>query len=252
MFFTLILSYIRCMGFIRTAFFILFSFCCSCLFSQNPTVKVRISVFDNVTKRPLAGVNIIDPKISANFATDGSGIADHTINLHDTLFVFFPGYRTIQVSITDTAQKSEYELPVYLNTFAIGLHDVVIKAPKSLEQIEAERKKLGITPKELERPEIQPFSSPISALYEIFSARAKERDKLKGQIAEDERIKVFKELLTYYNERKLIDLPESHYDDFIKFCNLPIDYLKNHSDYDIMNTVTANYKKYIRLSGLEK
>jgi hypothetical protein len=58
--------------------------------------------------------------------------------------------------------------------------------------------------------------------------------------------------LTYYNEKKITDLPEKNFDDFIKFCNLPLDYLKNHSDYEIMKTITTDYKKYIRLSGLEK
>jgi len=238
------------MKFIRTTIvsLLLVSF----LGSFSQPVKVRISVFDNVSKRALAGVNIIDPKITATFATDAGGNVTYNINQHDTLFVFFPGYKTIQVSVADSIPKNEYVLLIYLNPFAIGLHDVVIKAPKTLEQIEDERKKLGITPKELERPEIQPFASPISALYEIFSARAKEREKLKGQIAEDDRQKIFKELLNYYNERKLIDLPENHYDDFIKFCNLPADYLKSHSDYDIMKTITTSYKKYIRLSGLEK
>jgi len=251
-FFTLNLSYIRNMRFTRTTVLFLFLLSFLSSFSQPNPVKLKISVFDFISRRALAGVNIIDPKISATFATDGAGYAEHNINQRDTLFVFFPGYKTIQISVADSTPKNEYALFIFLNPFAIGLHDVVIKAPKTLEQIESERKKLGITPKELERPEIQPFTSPISALYEVFSSRAKEREKLKGQIAEDERIKVFKELLNYYNERKLIDLPENHYDDFIKFCNLPIDYLKYHSDYEIMKTVTTNYKKYIRLSGLEK
>ena len=225
---------------------------CFSSFSQSYPVKLKVSVFDNYSKRALAGVNFIDPKISATFATDGSGFAEHDINWHDTLFVFFPGYKTTRISVSDSAYKNEYALFIFLEPFAIGLHDVVIKSAKTLEQIEQDRKKLGITPKELERPKIEPFSSPISALYEVFSQRAKERDKLKGQIAEDDRQKVFKELLNYYNERKLIDLPESHYNDFIKFCNLPADYLRNHSDYEIMTSVTGYYKKYIRLSGLEK
>jgi hypothetical protein len=251
-FFTINVGYIRGMRFVRTAIALSFLFCCFSSFSQSNPTKLKISVFDNYSKRALQGVNFIDPKISATFATDGSGYAEHDINWHDTLFIFFPGYKTVQFSLSDSAYRTEYAVFIFLNPFAIGLHDVVIKAPKTLEQIEEERKHLGITPKELERPEIQPFSSPISALYEVFSARAKEREKLKGQIAEDDRQKVFKELLNYYNERKLIDLPESHYNDFIKFCDLPADYLKNHSDYEIMKSITTYYKKYIRLSGLEK
>jgi len=246
------LSYIRGMRFIRPVILLLLSLSFLSSFSQSDKVKIKLSVFDGYSRRALAGVNIIDPKISETFATDASGFAEHLIYQHDTLFVFFPGYKTIQVSVTDSVGKSEYALFIFLSPFAIGLHDVVVKAPKTLEQIEAERKRLGITPKELERPEIQPFSSPISALYEVFSARAKEREKLKGQIQEDDRQKVFKELLTYYNEKKITDLPEKNFDDFIKFCNLPLDYLKNHSDYEIMKTITTDYKKYIRLSGLEK
>ena len=240
------------MRFFRPAILLLLSLSFLSSFSQSTKVKIKLSVFDGYSRRALAGVNVIDPKISETFATDGSGYAEHQIYQRDTLFVFFPGYKTIQISVADSVAKSEYALFIFLSPFAIGLHDVIVKAPKTLDQIEEERKRLGITPKELDRPKLEPFSSPISALYEVFSARAKEREKLKGQLQEDDRQKVFKELLNYYNEKKLIDLPESHYDDFIKFCNLPLDYLKTHSDYDIMKTVTTSYKKYIRLSGLEK
>lgn len=239
------------MRFTRTISSILFLLCGLCAFSQPATVRIKLAIFDGYSKRALAGVNIIDPKISETFATDGSGYAEHNIHQRDTLFIFFPGYKTIQISVADSAIKSEYTLYIFLTPFAIGLHDVVVKAPKTLEQIEDERKRLGITPKELDRPKME-ISSPISALYEVFSERAKEREKLKGQMKEDERQKVFKELLTYYNEKKVIDLPERNFDDFIKFCDLPLDYLKTHTDYEIMKTITTYYKKYIRLSGLEK
>ena len=130
-------------------------------------------------------------------------------------------------------------------------HDLVIKAPKTLEQIEEERSHLGITPKELERDKIYP-SSAIIALYDLLSHREKEKEKLKGQIAADDRNKVFKELLNYYNDKQIIDLPADHYDDFIRFANLPTEFLKNHSDYEIMKTVKTLYEKYSRLSGLVK
>lgn len=246
-----LLHYIRRMRFTRTTIFLLFTLLSFCSFAQSNSVLIKLSIFDGYTRRALAGVNVIDPKISETFATDGTGYAEHRIYQRDTLFIFFPGYKTIQISVADSVPKSEYALFIFLSPFAIGLHDVVVKAPKTLEQIEEERKRLGITPKELDRPKMV-ISSPISALYEVFSERAKEREKLKGQIQEDDRQKVFRELLDYYNQKKVIDLPEKNYSDFIKFCDLPIDFLKNHSDYEIMKTVTTYYKKYIRLSGLEK
>lgn len=222
-------------------------------FSQTDTVNIKLNVTDGYTKKALSGVSIINPKSGVTIATNYKGFAEEVIHRTDTLFLFFPGYRTIAFSVADSLRKSVYNLHLVIEPFSTGLSkDVVIKGSKSLEQIEEERKRLGITPKELERPEIEPFTSPISALYEILSSRAKERETLKKQISEDNRRKIFKELLNYYNENHLIDLPEDHYDDFINYCNLPLDYLKYKSDYEITKTIMTLYKKYARLSGLEK
>ena len=110
---------------------------------------------------------------------------------------------------------------------------------------------MGITPRELERPELS-FTSPISALYELLSNRAQEREKLKKQMKEDERARIFKELLRYYNENGLIDLPEEYFDDFDRYCNLPPDFIKTASDYDITKTIIGLYQKYSRLNGIIK
>ena len=82
------------MRFTLTAIFTLLSLSVLSAFSQSNPVKIKISVFDNATQRALAGVNIIDPKISATFATNGKGYAEYNISWRDTLFVFFPGYKT--------------------------------------------------------------------------------------------------------------------------------------------------------------
>jgi hypothetical protein len=233
------------------ALFCLFIF--SSVFSQSDTVRIKVSVHDSYTKRALSGVSVINPKSNVTISTDGKGTFDALIHRTDTLFLFFPGYQTTKFSVSDSAVKNEYALHFVMEPLTTALSQpVIIRAAKTIEQIEAERKKLGITPKELERPEIEPFTSPISALYEILSSRAKEREKLKAQIKEDERRKIFKELLNYYNENQLIDLPEKNYEEFIDYCNLPIDYLKYNSDYEITKTIISLYKKYARQSGLEK
>jgi hypothetical protein len=247
------LTYIRGMSGFRLVFAVLLCLFVSNLAAQFDVVRLNVTVIDSFTAKPLTGVSVLDPKLGTNVGTDSKGFAAQTIGKKDTLYLFFPGYKAKMFSVTDSPMRAEYKLHLTLEPFATGMsRAVIIRAPKTLEQIEADRKNLGITPKELERPIIQPFSSPISALYDILSARAKEREKLKKQIAENDRDKVFKELLNYYNEKKIIDLPEDHYDNFIKFCNLPADYLKNHSDYEIMKSIKTLYEKYGRLSGLIK
>ncbi len=214
---------------------------------------IKVTVTDAYTKKPIAGASIINPKSSANIITDAKGYVEAKIAKEDPFFLFYPGYRSLKFSVADSISKNEYVLNFIIDPFSTGLnHDVIIKAPKSLEKIEEERKRLGMTPKELETPKINPFTSTISALYEMLSARVKEKQKLRKQIIEDDRRKVFRELLNYYNEKQLIDLPEDHYDDFIDFCNLPLDFLKHESDYEIMKSITTLYKKYTRLGGLER
>ena len=221
-------------------------------FSQNDTVRIKGSIADSYTRRAVSGISIINPKSSLTVATDSKGYFETTIHRSDTLFLFLPGYRTTKFSVADSVRKSEYVLHLSIEPLSTGLSQgVVIKAPKTLEQIEADRKKIGLTPKELDRPDIV-ITSPISALYEMFSGHAQEREKLKGQMKEDERRRIFKELLNYYNDNGLIDLPEKNYEEFIDFCNLPADFLKYSTDYEITKTIVAQYNKFGRQSGLIK
>ncbi len=221
-------------------------------FAQTDTVRIKGSIADSYTKRAVSGVSIINPKSSASVATDSKGYFEATINRTDTLFLFLPGYRTTKFSVTDSVNKDIYILHLVIEPMSTGLNrDVVIKAPKTLEQIEEDRKKLGLTPKELDRPDLV-ITSPISALYEMFSGHARQREKLKGQIKEADRRKIFKELLNYYNANGLIDLPEKNYEEFIDFCDLPIEFLKYNSDYEITKTIISQYNKYGRQSGLIK
>ncbi len=246
-------GYIRFMRRFRIALMMSAFFCVMVSDAQLVSATLNIKVYDSYTNKPLAGVSIIDPKSSITRGTNGRGEVSFITAKSDTLFLFYPGYRTAKFSVADSADKSEYQLKLFMEPLSTGLNQsVIIKAPKTLEDIEKERKKLGTTPKELDRPIIAPFTSPISALYEILSNRAQEREKLKKQIKEDDRRKIFKELLNYYNENGLIDLPESNYEDFIDFCNLPIDFLKYNSDYEITKTVIELYNKYGRLNGLIK
>ncbi len=213
---------------------------------------IKATVFDSYTNRTLSGVSVINSRLSSTIPTDGKGTFEVKISSRDELFLFYPGYRTVKFTVKDSAFKEVYNLRLMMEPFSTGLSQpVIIKSSKTLEEIEEDRKKLGITPKELERPEIS-FTSPISALYEILSGRAHEREKLKTQIAEEDRRKIFRELLNFYNENQLIDLPESYYDSFINYCNLPLDFLKYSTDYEITKTIITMYNKYGRETGIIK
>jgi hypothetical protein len=208
------------------------------------SVKVSGYVLDATTKRPVSGASVIVAVQNVSYMTDGRGFFSLSCNKNDTMFLFFPGYKTARFSVSDSAFQDKYILTLYFAPLTATTSQAVIVRPKkNLEQLEKERKELGSLPRELQQPEVS-LMSPISALYELVSARAQERAKLRKQFLEDERRRIYKELFIYFNEKQMIDLPEEYFEQFIDYMGLPIDFLKESSDYEITKTILDYYKRF--------
>ena len=214
----------------------------------NPVIKISGRVIDIYDHNPVSGVSIIIPKSGTSIPTDADGRFTITCNKRDTLFLFLYGYQTMRFSMADSADKTEYH-PVFAfdRLTATTSRPIIVRPKPTLNDIDKEREKMGKTPKELEQPAMS-ISSPISALYDLLSDRAKERTKLREQMQADERTRIYRELFDYYKEAGLFDLPDEYYDQFINYLNLPVDFLKHNTDYTITKTILDKYKKF----GLEK
>jgi hypothetical protein len=215
---------------------------------DNPLVKISGTVIDIYNRDPVSGVSVIIPKVGTSIPTDGMGRFTITCYKRDTLFLFLYGYQTLRFSMADSVAKTEYH-PVfeYDRLTATTSRAIVVHPKGTLNDIGKEREKLGQIPKELQQPNV-PLTSPISALYELLSNRAKERTKLREQMQADDRTRIYHELFDYYKEAGLFDLPDEYYDQFINYLNLPVDFLKHNTDYTITKTILDAYKKF----GLQK
>jgi hypothetical protein len=208
------------------------------------SVHVKGKVLDMWNKEPVSGVSVINPKLGQSTVTDGAGRFDIYCGKRDTLFLFLSGYQTVRFSMADSVDQPFYHPTFEFDKLNTTFSRAIIVHPKiTLEDIEKERKEMGRIPRELKQPEMS-ISSPISALYDLLSSRAKERSKLREQIQEDERRRIYRELFNYYKEEGLFDLPDEHYEPFITYLNLPVDFLKYNTDYTIMKTILDAYKKY--------
>jgi hypothetical protein len=204
-----------------------------------------MDIYDKV---PVSGVSVINPKSGTSYVTDGLGKFSITCGKRDTLFLFLSGYQTLRFSMADSVDKETYKPVFAFDRLSTTMSRPIIVRPKqTLNDIEREREQLGKIPKELEQPQMS-FTSPISALYEMLSGRAQERSKLRSQIQDDQRRRIYKELFNYYKEEKLFDLPDEYYDQFITYLNLPVDFLKYNTDYTITKTILDSYKKF----GMER
>lgn len=214
---------------------------------DNPTIKISGKVIDIYNRDAVSGVSVIIPKLSQSYVTDASGNFTITCNKKDTLFLFLYGYKTMRFSMADSASKAEYHPVFEFDRLMTTSRTVIVHPKPKLADIEKEREKMGKIPKELQQPNV-PLTSPISALYELLSSKAKERSKLRDQMQADERTKIYRELFDYYKEAGLFDLPDEYYNEFINYLNLPVDFLKNNTDYTITKTILDAYKKF----GLQK
>jgi CarboxypepD_reg-like domain len=214
----------------------------------SDTIKINGTVLDIYEHTPVSGVSVIIPKSGQSFVTDATGKFTVTCHKRDTLFLFLYGYQTLRFSMADSVMKTIYH-PVFQfdRLLATLSRPIIVHPKKDLNDIGKEREKIGQIPKELRQPDV-PLTSPISALYELLSDRAKERTKLREQMQADERSRIYRELFDYYKEAGLFDLPDEYYDQFINYLNLPVDFLRKNTDYTITKTIMDSYKKF----GLEK
>ena len=212
--------------------------------AQTTPVRINGRVIDLYDKTPVSGVSVINPKNGQSYVTDSHGTFSISANKKDTLLLFLSGYQTTRFSMSDSMAKEAYYPVLEFDRLRATTTQMVIVRPKqTLSDIEKDRQNLGKTPKELERPQMS-IMSPISALYDMLSGRAKEREKLLSQMQDDERRRVYKELFNYYKEQQLFDLPDEYYDQFITYLNLPVDFLKYNSDDTITKTILDAYKKF--------
>lgn len=222
------------------ACFLILSFTSS--FAQQVIISGK--VLDAYNQRPVSGASVISSKLNVSYLTDEYGMFSIVTEKSDTLFLFFPSYRTARFSAADSILKSSYFFTIQFTALSTTTsRPVIVRPKKTLEELGKERKELGSIPREYMKPDIQ-LMSPISALYDLLSARAKEKKKLRTQYVEDERRRIYKELFDYFKEKQLFDLPEDRYEEFIDYLNLPLEFLQQSSDYEITETLLRNYKRF--------
>lgn len=220
---------------------------------QAQQVRVVGVIIDRENNKALSGASIINTRINATTLSDNTGSFITYCDRKDTLYLFCPGYETVRIQLLDSTPRVEYTLELYAKPLSTGLKNPVIVRPeKDYEEIEKIRQELGKVPRELIKPDVDPFASPISYLYEMLSGQAKQREKLKEQMLENNRREVLKEFYRFFNKQGLIDLEERYFDDFTDFNQIDIPFLKYRSDYEITSTIMTAYRKYVRMQGIEK
>lgn len=218
----------------------------SSLFSQETCTKVYVkgSVKDTLQYQPFYNLMVVNKTTGRGVFGQPDGTFQVYANQYDTISISVKNYGiyTFRVIGDSNCQFN-------LNKVVIGkektLQTAVIKPLKSVQQIKEERANLAL--KETHTlTGVDVLQSPITALYERFSKKAKQHEKIEGLIHIDKQRKILKELLRLYVAYEVIDLKDDEFDDFIVFLNISEDFLKTSSDLELIDFIKGKFEHFPR------
>jgi hypothetical protein len=213
-------------------------------FSQCESFVLSGRVVDTTSNQSFYNLMIINKKNNIGIFGKPDGSFTLKIKNTDTLYFSTEGYHLFKFTpgITETCQSVEI---FYLKSKSKKLNEVVITPLKSIQTIKEERENLTkIQSKNLTGVNI--IQSPITALYERFSKRAKSIEKVNNLKYEDQKKQILKELLSIYVVYEILDLNISEFDDFINFLNIDDRTLKKLNDIELVTFIKDKYKHFMQ------
>jgi len=164
----------------------------------------------------------------------------------DSLLVSVIGYETRSLCFADSAPCNPCRVTLALRKLQKDLEPVVIFPERDLEKIEEDIRKLGYDETDYRLTGIDAWSSPLTALYQAFSRKEKDRRRA-AQLWNDQRRRdLVQELLRYYHRNDLIDLPQERFDDFTDFLRISDAMLKSWSQYEMAVYIKTMYALFRR------
>lgn len=218
----------------------------------NPPVTVRGVVYDIEDSTAVLSPMIINKSTGKGFYSAAGLPFSITINKNDTLVITAGGYSGFRISYRDSAWRSEYKIRIGLRMRVQQVQSVTIYPLKELEQIKKEREKLGVKFNyQVDRP-LEMAASPVTALYERFSRRGQSMKLVAELENQDRQREVLKDLFRLYVKADIIELQEEEFDKFIIYLNLPEEFLKTASDYDLVAAVKARYVQFREVERIHR
>lgn len=215
-------------------------------FGQQTCTKVYVkgSVKDTLQYQPFYNLMVVNKTSGRGVFGQPDGTFQVYANLNDTISISVKSYGLYTFRVT-----GDSNCQMKLDKVLIGkekmLQTVVIKPLKSVQQIKEERANLAL--KETHTVTgANVLKSPITALYERFSKKAQQREKIAGLIYVDQQRKVLKDLLRIYVAYEVIDLKDDEFDTFIVFLNISDDFLKTSSDIELIDFIRGKFEHFPR------
>lgn len=220
--------------------------------AQDSTILVKGRVVGINGTSDLLTLFVVNKKNQQGNFGNPNGSFQITIDKRDTLMIGSIGYFTKEICFADSTYRPIYQVDVFLDPLEYYLQQVVVLAPRDLTRIYSDIEKLGYNEKDDRLSGfVDPISSPITALYETYSRKARQERLAKQLMNQAKTRDLLKELLAQYVSYDIIQLDNDQFDDFIDYINIDDEFLKRTSQYDFIIYVKRRYYYYIKQNKYE-
>jgi hypothetical protein len=208
--------------------------------TQCDLINLKGKVNDTLINQQFYNVMLISKSTNKGFFGNADGSFSIFVKQKDTIVISVAGYEKI-VIIPKNNEQCLNEIHIKLKSNVKYLKPIVIQPLKSIQQIKEERESLTLKESKKAISGINVIQSPITALYERFSQRARTEKKINHLKYQDEKNKILKELLSIYVVYEIFDLNEEEFDSFITFLNINDEILKNTSDIELATFIKDKF-----------
>ena len=221
---------------------LLFGFFCPAVGQQS--IRVKGTVYDPGNKGSIPNLMIVNKRTQQGFFGYNSGDFDMELLHSDTLIIAATGFNTRQVTFRDSVYAPVYIVRIPLKRLEVQLKPVEIFTNRELEEIQEDIEKLGYDKKDYMLSGADVVSSPITALYQSFSRRERNKREVAEMRNNDMRRSLLKELFRKYVDADIIQLDNSEFDEFIDFCGVSDEFLKTSTQYEFIMYVKKRFEVY--------
>ena len=211
---------------------------------QAPRVSITGVVYDAENKALISNLMIINKTTQQGFFAGATGNFNVTASKNDTIIIAASGYQNKKICFRDSALKADYFIRIYVERIIVQLKEVKIIASRDLDDIQRDIEKLGYKKSDYMVSGVDAASSPITFLYEQFSKRERSRRHIAELRNEDRKRDLLKELLTKYVANEVINLSDDEFDNFIDYCNVSDEFMKNSTQYEFIMYIKRKYEFY--------
>jgi hypothetical protein len=214
-------------------------------FQQCERVLLKGRVID--TLRPQAFYNLMVVNTSAGKGVFGQpdGRFSAYVTNEDSVVLSIKGYPKYTMTVIADS-NCQYVVNAYIERLPQELEEVVIRPLKTLDQIKEERAALAMRDTRIVSG-ISAFESPITALYQAFSRKERNKRWIAEQEFKDDKMRIVKELLALYVAYDIFELDTDDFDSFISFLNINEDFLKTATEMELVLFIKDKYEHFLLL-----